>query len=176
VETLPLHPKLVHLPLAVSVLVPVVGALVLAAWIRGWVTVRAWWVVVVVQLLGTGAGIAAMQAGEDEEERVERFVPHEAIETHEETAEVFVWTGAGVLVLALLAGAVRADPIRWGLAAATIALGAIVLWMGIRTGEAGGRLVYVHGAARAYTESAAGGAAPAAPPAAADHDHDDDDD
>lgn len=144
------HPRVVHVPIALSVLMPLVAGGLGLAWWRGWLPARSWIVAVALQAVLLGSGVLAIRTGQAEEDRVERVVPESAIEEHEEAAEVFLWSAGGVLgVMALaLAGARR----RAGLPiAAAATLGTlVVLGLGYRTGKAGGELVYRHGAARAY--------------------------
>lgn len=165
-----LHPKLVHLPIALGVLMPLLSVGALVAWWRGWLPKRAWAFVVALQALLVVSGVAAMRTGEVDEERVERVVAEARIEAHEEAAEVFVWGAAGVLALALAVAAVRNERTSRALAGLAVVGTLGVLYLGYRTGEAGGRLVYQDGAASAYTAGAAGGAA-----AEAGGDKDDDD-
>ena len=152
------HPKLVHVPIALGVLMPLVSGGLLLAWWREWLPRRGWLVVVALQAILLVSGVMALRSGEAEEERVEDVVAERFIEAHEEAAEVFVWASGGVLAIMLLAAAL--GPRRAGLSTATAAtLGTIVvLGLGYRTGEAGGRLVYQHGAAQARTTTALAGA------------------
>jgi hypothetical protein len=111
-----------------------------------------------------GSGILALRSGEAEEERVERAVAERFIEKHEEAAETFVWASGAVLAVMLLGFALSSR--RTGPVAATAAtLGTlVVLGLGYRTGQAGGDLVYRHGAAQAqaYSSSAASSSTPGA--------------
>lgn len=155
-DPIPLHPKLVHLPIALAVLMPLVTSGVLLAWWRGWLPRRVWVIAIVLQALLAGSGFAAMQAGEREEERVAPIVAEQYIEAHEEAAEVFVWASAVLLVVMMLAMVPRQE--RGRLAVATVAvLGTMLVFgLGYRTGAAGGRLVYEHGAAQAYVMPGSG--------------------
>jgi len=151
---------LVHLPIALAVLMPILSFGVLVAWWRGALPRRTWAIVVTFQLLLVGGGLVAMRTGSAEEERVEDVVGEAAIHAHEEAAEVFVWGSVGVLALSALALLLR-DERRSRLAAAAAALGTVaVLGLGYRVGEAGGALVYRHGAASAYADPSGGTAAP----------------
>ncbi len=154
-----LHPKIVHLPVALAVVVPLVAWAVLIAWRRGVMPRRTWLLVVGLQALLVGGGLLAMETGEIDEERVERVVAERHIESHEEAAERFLWGGAALLLLMGFAATRRDErgAQRAALAAATGSL--VVLLLGYQVGSAGGRLVYEHGAASAYT----GAAAPAVP-------------
>lgn len=167
--TVPLHPALVHVPLGLAFILPVLApALAFALW-RGAVTRRTWLVAVALQALLVAGGFAAMQAGERDGDRVERAVGEQAVERHEEAAEAFLWGAAVVLAIAAVASVVPARA-----AAACAAIAAVgtfaVAGLAYRTGKAGGELVYARGAAVAWA-----GAAPApAGPGGAERDADDD--
>ncbi len=150
----PLHPKLVHLPLALAVLMPLITGGLLLSWLRGWLPRRAWWGAVVLQALLVASGFVAMSAGEEDEERVEKVVPHDAIEEHEEAATLFL-IGGGVGLALILAGAVlRPEKAARAAAAASVAVSLGVVWLGVHVGEEGGHLVYKYGAASVFVEGA----------------------
>jgi hypothetical protein len=164
-EALLFHPKVVHIPMALGVLMPLIAGGLLLAWWRNWLPRRAWFLAVGLQAILLGSGVLALRSGEAEEDRVERVVAERFIEAHEDAAEVFVWASGGVLAVMLLAGALRSR--RSGLpTAAAATLGTLLVFgLGYRTGQAGGSLVYQHGAAQAYAgpEGTAGAEARAAP-------------
>lgn len=167
-DALLFHPKLVHVPMALGVLMPLIAGGLLLAWWRNWLPRRGWFLAIALQAILVGSGVLALRSGEAEEDRVERVVAERFIEEHEEAAEMFVWASGGVLAVMLLAAALGAR--RSGLpTAAAATLGTLlVLGLGYRTGQAGGKLVYQHGAAQAYT----GAVAPNAAEARAPHDDD----
>ena len=171
-DALLFHPMVVHIPMALGVLMPLIAGGLLLAWWRNWIGRRVWFLAIALQAILLGSGVLALRSGEAEEGRVERVVAERFIEAHEEAAEVFVWASGGVLAVMLLAGALGSR--RGGLpTAAAATLGTLlVLGLGYRTGQAGGSLVYQHGAAQAYAgpSSAAGTEARAAPPAHQDED------
>lgn len=170
-DTLFFHPKVVHIPIALGALMPLVAGGLLVAWWRQWLPARSWLVVIALQAILLGSGIVALQTGESEEERVERVVPEQAIEEHEEAAEVFVWTSGAVLAILLLGLATAKR--RSGLPLAALGtLGTLVVFgLGYQTGQAGGELVYRHGAASAYVSQGSQSApAPGAPQAVDDDD------
>lgn len=173
-ETLLFHPKLVHLPIALGVLMPLVAAGAWIAWWRGWLPRRGWFFAVALQTILVGSGVAALQSGEAEEDRVESVVPEQLIEAHEEAAELFVQASGGVLVVMLLAAVLASR--RSGLPLAAVAtVGTFVVFgLGYRTGDAGGSLVYEHGAAQAYGGAAAPTVDAGAPEVARERDEDDD--
>lgn len=161
---IPLHPKLVHLPLALAALMPLLSFGVLLAWWRGWLQKRTWSIVIAVQAVLVLGSVLAMRSGEDDEERVEAIVPEAAIEQHEEAAEVFQWGAIGLLVVGVVPLLLR-DQRRAQIAALVTAVGSLaVLGLAIKTGEKGGELVYRHGAAAAFASGGPGatnGTAPA---------------
>lgn len=170
------HPKWVHLPIALAVLMPLVASGLLVALWRKWLPPRAWLIAVLLQAALVGSGIVALRTGENDEERVERVVAEAAIEAHEEAAEVFVIASGVVLAVMLVPLALR---LSIALPAAGLGLlGTLVVFgLGYRTGQAGGELVYRHGAAQAYVAPNAGSSAgpePAATTGRAGRDDDDD--
>lgn len=163
-DTLLFHPKVVHIPIALGVLMPLIAGGIVLAWWRDGLPWRAWFLAVALQAVLLVSGIVSLRTGEAEEGRVERVVSEARIEAHEEAAEAFVW-GSGA-VLAVMIGAAALGPRRLGLPLAAVAtLGTVVvLGLGYRTGQAGGSLVYEHGAAQVYGTAATGGATPAPAP------------
>lgn len=164
------HPKVVHLPMALGVLMPLVTGGLLLAWWRSWLPPRAFVMAAALQALLVISGIVALRSGEADEERVERVVPERLIETHEEAAEAFVVGSAVVLAAMLLASALAARRAGRPVAAAATLGTLVVLALGYRTGQAGGSLVYEHGAAQAHMRLAGGAqeTALSGPDAAAD--------
>jgi uncharacterized membrane protein len=154
VGSVPLHPALVHIPLGLAAVIPLVAfAVTLAQWRRG-LSRRAWGLVVGMQAVLLAGGIAAQRSGGAEEDRVEPVVGEAAVERHEEAAEGFL-VGAGVALA--LAGLVLVLPpraVRYGALAASLATVAVG-GLAVRVGHAGGRLVYESGAAQAYAPGAA---------------------
>jgi uncharacterized membrane protein len=150
----PLHPAVVHLPIAFAMLAP------LAALVALWFTRRTashrgpWGVPIALLLLLAVSSWVATETGEDQEDRVEAVVPELALETHEERADTFLTVVLVVLGVSL----VGAAPGAVGLAARalTTAATAVILVAGYQVGHSGGELVYTHGAAAAYVGDAAG--------------------
>jgi uncharacterized membrane protein len=155
--SLPLHPAFVHLPLGLAILMPLAAlGFAWALW-TGRVRPRAWISIVALQALLLGAGLAAVNTGQREEDRVERVVAESAIQLHEAYAEQFVWAiGIALAIAALVLVARRPALLRATLCAA-VAGTLVVAALGLRVGHAGGRLVYAEGAASAYvTRNVAG--------------------
>jgi uncharacterized membrane protein len=64
-DTLPLHPKLVHLPIALAILMPMISGGLLLAWMKDLLPKRAWIVAVALQAVLVGSSVMAMRSGED---------------------------------------------------------------------------------------------------------------
>lgn len=151
----PLHPLMVHLPIALTVLVPLFAIGAMWAIRRGVAFQRAWGLAVGMLAMLFLSGWLALQTGQQEEERVEDVVAESAIEVHEEAAEGFlVWTGVVLLIAA--AGLLRG---RSGAVARGVAtLGTLMLvGAGYNVGHSGGNLVYREGAGMAYASPATPG-------------------
>lgn len=152
----PLHPLIVHLPIAMTVLLPLFGLGALIALRRGARVLPVWGLATAMIALTLGSGLLAKETGEDEEDAVEKVVAEQSIETHEEAADAFILATGVVLVIAgvgFVRGSVGSTA-RVVAAAGTLA----VLGFGYNVGHTGGQLVYRDGAASAYTTK--GGAAP----------------
>jgi uncharacterized membrane protein len=152
----PLHPALVHFPIALAVLLPLAALVALVAIRRGTSPLGAWTMVVALSGLLTVSAWLAVQSGEAQEEVVEEIVPESAIHGHEEAAERFLWLS----VAALLVTTVGLTTGRAGRAGrlAGAAMAVVLLVAGVRVGDSGGELVYEHGAANAYLDGPAGAA------------------
>jgi uncharacterized membrane protein len=145
----PLHPLIVHLPIAMTVLLPLFGLGALIAIRRGARVVPVWGLATAMIALTLGSGLLAKETGEDEEDAVEKVVAEESIKTHEEAADAFTLATGVVLVIAGV-GFVRGgvgSTARLVAGAGTLA----VLGFGYDVGHTGGQLVYRDGAASAYT-------------------------
>src|SRR5687767_5791895 len=104
-DSLFFHPKVVHLPMALGVLMPLIAAGLLLSWWRNWLPGRAWLVAVTLQAVLVASGVAALRSGEADEQRVEAVMADQFIKKHEEAAETFVVASAAVLAVMVLAAA-----------------------------------------------------------------------
>ncbi|MFN8627545.1 MAG: hypothetical protein U0587_16405 [Candidatus Binatia bacterium] len=154
---LPLHPAIVHLPLGLAAVMPLVaGGVAVAVW-KDLLPRRVWLVVVLLQALLYAGGVVALRTGEAEEDRAEKLISKQSIEEHEELAEQFVW-GAGVTLALSVAGLVlrrgrRPVAFMAATAVATIVTGGL----GLRVGHAGGQLVHGPRGLISVTQAAGGG-------------------
>jgi uncharacterized membrane protein len=150
----PIHPAIVHLPIALTLLLPLVigGAYLIAR--RGFPIRTAWVGVVIGAALLVGSAWLATETGEQQEERVEPIVSESALETHEARASLFLGLATGTLALCLV-GLAKERLGKYGRIAATGASLAL-LPAGWLVGHTGGELVYRHGAAQAYVGDSRG--------------------
>lgn len=172
-SNVPLHPFVVHLPIALSLLMPFLAGAALLAWYRGWLPGRRLWAAAVaLQAVLLIFGVAALRTGEAEEERVEAVVAEAVLERHEEAAKAFVVASAAVLLISAVPLFGRVERAR---RAALLAIAGMVtvLVLGVRAGKLGGEMVYVEGAAAAYADQRPS-TDPAAAHAVAEGEHDDD--
>lgn len=150
----PLHPTVVHFPIVLGVVLPLLAAYALWRMHDG-APVRAWGPVVLVAVLTWASAYVASRLGQREEEQVEAvLVSEDPLHEHEEAAELFLLVSgivAGIALLGLAPGMV-------GRSARLLALVGAVLGLSVvaRTGYLGGDLTYRHGAASAYTTAPAG--------------------
>ena len=171
--SVPLHPMIVHIPMALAVLMPLVAGGILFAWWRGYSRKRTWSIVCALQAVMLVASLFAMRSGEEDEDRVEEVVAESVIERHEEAAEQFTWGCGLLLVVSLLPILLRNQRHARVFGVLTLTGSFVILGLGYNVGSAGGELVYQHGAAAAFSN--ADGTVPGVRPRG-DRDHDEDDD
>jgi len=151
----PLHPMIVHFPLVLAFILPIL-ILIFAYMIKiNKMTPNGWLVIIGLQLAVVISGYVSLETGENEEDTVARVVSKDYIHEHEEAAEIFVGSTVIGLVLSIGVFFIRNEfqfPIKLGIAI----IGLISCYQGYQTGLLGGELVYKHGAASAYTTDAVG--------------------
>lgn len=150
----PLHPLIVHMPMALTILIPVFAFGALVAVRRKARLPVAWGLTIGMLALLLVSGWVALLTGESEEDKVERFVNESAVEEHEEAGKQFVYAAGAVLLLSGV-GLIRGPT---GAAARVIVTLATIglVGMGYNVGHSGGGLVYGGGAAQAYASRGAG--------------------
>ena len=150
----PLHPAVVHFPIVLAFLLPLFAIGALVAIRRGARPMRAWSLPLGIAAALTLSSWVAVQTGEAQDERVEDVVAEQPLETHEESAELFL-TLSGVLLLVAAAGLVPGLVGRAGRVVAAVGAVALV-GAAASVGRSGGELVYRHGAASAYAPASGG--------------------
>lgn len=153
----PLHAKLVHLPLALAVILPLLNFGLLLAWWRQWLPRRIWILSACLHAMMTLSAFVAMQTGESDEHQVEKVVEKHEIHEHEEAAELFLFSTVGALLLALVAAIAEKENIAMKMAIATTVASILCTFLAIEAGEHGGKLVYKYGAGRAFSPTKYGG-------------------
>lgn len=166
----PLHPAIVHFPIAL-ILVGTVTAFATLLLPRA---ALAWFSAVILGLASAGA-VAATWSGDEDEEKAEHAGAgvERILEEHEEWAErsrnsaIIAMLAAGVAAFSLKRHAVFSR----GAAALTAAISLGASWCVVETGHYGGQLVYQHGVSVSRSGPAAFENAPC--PESSRH-HDDD--
>ncbi|HZJ55421.1 MAG TPA: hypothetical protein VFD38_14880 [Myxococcaceae bacterium] len=153
-NTLPLHPAVVHVPLGLAVVMPLLlGAIVWAVVTRR-LPAKVWLLPLLLQGVLLGAAVFALRTGEQDEDRVEARAGESAVDAHERAAQAFTAAAGATFLAAAAALALRRRRGPFLIAgAASVALSVAMLVLGIQTGSRGGALV--HGG----PEVAGGGAA-----------------
>jgi uncharacterized membrane protein len=150
-KMLPIHPFIVHWPLALAFLMPLLSFVFALGIKKQWIKPKFWLVIIILQATVVGSGYLAMETGEDEEEKVEKMIDKKAIHEHEERAEVFIALSVVSLVLTIVTILLK-EKWRPMLALLSSISLAGASFAAFRTGEAGGALVYQYGAANAYSQ------------------------
>lgn len=148
----PFHPSIVHFPIALTFILPVL-ILIFAFMIKSKkMTHQTWLIIIGLQLATTITGYISLDSGENEEERVEKVLEKKLIQEHEEAAEIFVGATVIALVLSVAAYFLRTE-IQFFVQLAICLVSLVSCFLAYTTGKLGGELVYRHGAAGAYVRS-----------------------
>lgn len=142
-NTLPLHPAVVHVPLGLALVMPVLLSGLLWSIVARRLSVRAWLVGLLLQGVVLGAAVIALRTGEQDEERVEARAGEALLEAHERAAQAFTLVAGGAFLAAVVAFGLRKRPRAFlvsGLGAVALSVGMLAL--GIQTGHRGGMLVH----------------------------------
>ena len=146
----PLHPAVVHFPIVLAVLLPLLTLAGVLVSRRATGNRSAWIAVAAFAVLLPLSAWGALVTGEQQEDVVEQVLSGSVLHGHEEAAEGFLAASALLAVVALLGLA----PGAVGRVAriSSVAAAVAVLALGYRVGESGGALVYTYGAASAYVD------------------------
>lgn len=155
----PLHPAVVHFPIVLAILLPLVVLGAIWAIRRGSRPGRAWAIPLAVAALLAVSAFVSLRTGQAEEERVETVVTETALHEHEEAAERFLVL-SGVLLLVAVVGLGR-GVVGTSARLVTAAGSVLLLAAGVQVGAAGGELVYRHNAGSVYAQNAGTVPAPA---------------
>ncbi len=173
-NTLPLHPAVVHVPLGLALVMPVLLGVMVWAIATDRLPGRAWLLGLVLQGVILGAAAVALRTGEQDEERFEARIGEAGIAAHERAAQAFTGAAAATFVAAAVALALRNRRRPFVLAGATsVVLSVGMLALGIQAGHRGGALVH---AGAGLTVPGEGGQGPGDEEAAEEESPEQDDD
>ena len=147
---LPLHPALVHLPLGLALITPLIMLGTLVAWWRGVLPRKAWGIPVTLLAVMAAGCLAAQRTGEEDAYVVKELVAHELIEAHEEASERFTFVAFFTLAFGAVVLGVPGERMAQGIALGATGLSLVTAGLGMAAGHEGGELVYVHGAAQGH--------------------------
>lgn len=145
----PLHPAIVHFPIAMAFLVPLLIVVFAFMLKKNKMAPTAWLIIIGLQFILTASGYISLETGETEETPVGKVLSKQLIHAHEEASEVFV--GMTVLALALsVAVYFMRKELQFRLHMGIFIISLLGGFLAYRTAALGGELVYKHGATQAY--------------------------
>lgn len=150
-DGLPWHPSVVHFPLVLGLLVPLLGA-ILFWFTRSDDTLaqKAFRLPLAAQAFALITAIVAQRTGDGDHERVEDFVDTALLHGHEEAGELFTIATGVVFAIWFASALAREAKVARSAALVAVAAGIVAAVLGMRAGHLGGELVYIHGAADAW--------------------------
>lgn len=148
---MPLHPIIVHLPLALTFLLPFL--ILVFAWAikTGKMNKELWMVIIALQALVTVSGYVSLETGETDEEKVAAVVGKNIIHQHEEAAEIFVATTVIALASGIVVWFLRTEFQDKGRFLVAL-LSLFPVFFAFRAGQLGGNIVYHHGGGSAHAD------------------------
>lgn len=138
---MPLHPIVVHFPIAGAVFALPLVLGVLWAVRTGRLPRKAWLLPGALQLISLLGAFASLASGEDLEERAEDEHPEAQIEAHEGHAQRLT-AGIAVGTVATLAAALVPAAVAIPVEVAAVVLGAAGAGLAVPTGHTGGEMVW----------------------------------
>src|SRR5262249_52267037 len=107
VNNLLLHPAVVHVPLGLALVMPLLLGAMLWAVLTRRLPVKAWLVAVLLQGVLLGGAAFALRTGEQDEDRVEGRAGESAVEAHERAGQAFTAAAGATFLAAAVALALR---------------------------------------------------------------------
>ncbi|MCB0376962.1 MAG: hypothetical protein KDD33_00590 [Bdellovibrionales bacterium] len=148
---IPYHPMVVHLPIALAIIIPILSLFLWGAIKCKKASAKSWGILVVLTALYLVSSLAAVKSGEFDEDLVEDKIGKKLVHEHEERGEKIPWV-AGVLLIAYTVTYVTGrSKLSWTHKLCTV-LSIAAVYPIILAGHSGGQLVYKHGAASAHTK------------------------
>lgn len=150
----PLHPFLAHIPLVLTIFMPVILGVSVFFIAKNKVDPKAWWIAVAVQMVIVLSAYIALSSGEGDEELVIQFVSKKFISQHENMAEIFSGLSVVLLGVMMVINFVQEKLAKKLRIIATV-FSVIPLGVGLYAGRLGGEIAYAQGGAEAhYTANA----------------------
>ncbi len=151
---LPLHPIMVHMPMALVILLPLItiAAFVIFKKSEKISGKKIMIYVGLFHLFLTLSTFVSLQTGEADEDRVERVVAERYIEIHEHKAEEFMSATGVALVAVFIAAFLLADRFFTPTMIGIMLMQGVLIYLGYQVGHSGGELVYVHNAASVHSQ------------------------
>ena len=142
-NTLLLHPAVVHVPLGLAVVMPLLLGAMAWAVVTGRLPGKVWLLPFLLQGVLLGTALVALRTGEQDEDRVEARAGESAVDAHERAAQAFTTAAGATFLAAAVALALRNRRRPFLVAGVTsVALSVGMLVLGIQTGSRGGALVH----------------------------------
>ena len=137
----PLHPAVVHIPIGLAVVIPLMSFVVAFGVRKGWFRVRTWVLILLLQMILVSSAFVAVETGEEQEDSTPLAVAEEKIEAHEDYGHMML-IAAGITFLLMFGGLHPKRPIAEKFQWVSIAASLVVLIIAFKTGHSGGQLVY----------------------------------
>lgn len=150
---MPIHSFLVHLPLGLAAISPFVCAVFFYLIQIKKFDPKIWAIPAAILTLIALSAFAAILSGEQSEEQVEKIVPSEVIEEHEDAAWFFLSIsacGAALSFLPFLPTIGRRPGRALAAMTGTLLLSIGVLSAAVVTGHRGGEIIFTHNGAKAF--------------------------
>ena len=145
-ESLPLHPAIVHLPIGIALMLPILNILFFWLFKTGKAKREASMILIIMHLGLATTSFLAMQLGEIEEEKIEHQIDHNALENHEHKGEFYAQATIALALVSVLLVFTRGR--RFEQVLGLLFIGQIILiFFTYQVGHSGAQLVYKHDAA-----------------------------
>lgn len=151
---LPLHPAVVHIPLGIGIIMPLLAVLLAWALWRELLPRNVLAIPALLQVLVACAGLLAVRSGLDDESYVSGIVPEWLLEQHQNAAWMYIVVACFAAVLAFGAFTLFHAPLGRLLTAGFVLLTLLQAGLGMYVGHLGGQLVYLHNAGSAFSNPA----------------------
>ena len=147
----PLHSALVHVPLGLTVLAPIILT-GLFLYRKAEMAKKTWIFIILTQFIGAESAILAKEYAEQDEHIVESAISEQIIEEDEERAETFTSALIATLAISILAFFIKKENYSFYFFSLTLFFQILVVGLGHQVGSSGGELVYKYGATKTFIE------------------------